>query len=68
MSKIVGVRLPDQLYNLVQMYKEEKGHIHDSEAVRDIIRRFLTEVWQPSRSSRHSSGREVREEKGGVED
>ena len=63
MSKIVGVRLPDQLYSLVQEYKRKKGHIHDSEAIRDILRRFLTEIWQPSRSSRLSSDRK---EAGGV--
>jgi len=66
MSKTIGVRLPDNLYELVQLYKQEKGHIYDSEAVRDIVRRFLTEIWQPSSSSRHPSVREEEKaEKGG---
>ncbi|WP_457548710.1 hypothetical protein [Archaeoglobus sp.] len=56
----VWTTLPDGLYELLEEYKAEKRIPSDSEAVRDIVRRFLTEVWKPSSSSRPSS--EVREE------
>ena len=38
---MVGVRLPEKLYELLQDYKEEKGFLHDSEALRDILRKYL---------------------------
>jgi len=67
MSKFVGVKLPEELYNVLQEYKREKIIDTDSEAVRDVVRRFLIEVWLPSRSSRHSGieSRVREEEKAG---
>jgi len=68
-KKFVGAKLSNTIYQKLQIYKEEKGIDTDSEAIRDIVRRFLTEVWRPSSSSHHSRvqipGREG-EKEGGV--
>ncbi len=39
--KFVGSKLPEGLYELLQDYKKERKIRSDSEAVRDILRRFL---------------------------
>jgi metal-responsive CopG/Arc/MetJ family transcriptional regulator len=41
MSKFVGAKLPDKLYEALQRYKQKKAIETDSEAVRDILRQFL---------------------------
>jgi metal-responsive CopG/Arc/MetJ family transcriptional regulator len=41
MSKFVGAKLPDKLYEALQKYKKRNAIESDSEAVRDILRKFL---------------------------
>jgi metal-responsive CopG/Arc/MetJ family transcriptional regulator len=41
-SKIVATKIPDKLYEKLQRYKEERCFETDSEAVRSILREFLT--------------------------
>jgi len=46
MEKFVGTKLSGGLYERLQEYKKEMAIYSDSEALRDILRRFLFEVWK----------------------
>jgi len=42
-AKVVATKIPDKLYEKLQKYKTEKCFESDSEALRSILREFLTE-------------------------
>ena len=41
MSKVVSAQIPDALYKKLQEYRQKYAISSDSEAVRDILRKFL---------------------------
>jgi phenylalanyl-tRNA synthetase beta subunit len=43
--KFVGSKISEPIYTRLQEYKRALGINSDSEAVRDILRRYLFEVW-----------------------
>ena len=46
LEKYIGTKLPKGLYEILEEYKRERQIKSDSEALRDIVRRFLLDVWQ----------------------
>ena len=46
LEKFVGTKLSGVLYERLQEYKEEMAINSDGEALRDILRRFLLEIWR----------------------
>ena len=51
MSRFVGSKLSESIYNKLQEYKRNLGIKSDSEAVRDILRRYLFEIWKKDEKS-----------------
>jgi len=41
MGRVVSTQIPDGLYKRLQEYKRSKEISSDSEAIRDILRRYL---------------------------
>ena len=66
MCKVISAQIPEGLYNKLQEYKHLKEISSDSEAIRDILRKYLLDIF-PNENSNRRTHKELFFERGATD-